>query len=215
MESEKASMLAARQFRIILILSIGLLVLAACSGSPTPTTAPSPTVEVTVASEATEAVTEEAATAEVTEATTDEATSETTVEATDAALQTAACTRLDLNNLTEDQLMTTIPNFSSRMVREFFEYRPYVSIQQFRREIGKYVDETQVAEWEQYVYVPINPNEADAETLMQMDGMDESLANTLIAGRPYASNQAFLDALAGSLNADQLARAVCYLTSES
>lgn len=37
------------------------------------------------------------------------------------------------------------------MVRKFEEYRPYVSIQQFRREIGKYVDEAMVAAYEQYV----------------------------------------------------------------
>ena len=47
------------------------------------------------------------------------------------------------------------------------EYRPYVSIRHFRREIGKYVSDEQVAAYEQYVYVPVDPNSADAETLMQ------------------------------------------------
>src|SRR6185295_7081776 len=61
---------------------------------------------------------------------------------TDAPAQSAsavpapAATRLNLNEVTEEQLLSTIPNFSNRMVREFFEYRPYISIQQFRREIG-------------------------------------------------------------------------------
>jgi radical SAM superfamily enzyme with C-terminal helix-hairpin-helix motif len=201
-------MLPLRHALLVIGLGIGLLALAACGGSPTPTSAPLPTVEVTVTSSSGDA---ETATEEVTEV----ATVEMTAEATDVALLTADCTRLDLNNLTEDQLMATIPDFSSRMVREFFEYRPYVSIQQFRREIGKYVDEAQVAEYEQYVYVPIDPNEVDADTLMQIDGVDEALANTLIAGRPYATNQAFLDALAGSLDAAQLAQAACYLTPES
>src|SRR6185503_11601035 len=110
----------------------------------------------------------------------------------------ATCTKLNLNSLTEDQLMSTIPNFSTRMVREFFEYRPYVSIQQFRREIGKYVDQNQVAEWEQYVFVPIDPNQADAATLMQIPGVDATQADALISGRPYASTQAFIDALAAN-----------------
>src|SRR5690349_8579729 len=70
---------------------------------------------------------------------------------TSSTSQAAACIKLDLNSATEAQLMT-IPNFSSRWVREFMEYRPYVSIQQFRKELGKYVDQTQVAEWEKYVY---------------------------------------------------------------
>jgi len=60
--------------------------------------------------------------------------------------------------------------FGNRMVREFLEYRPYISIQQFRREIGKYVEEAQVAEYEQYVYVPVNVNESDAATLQQLPG---------------------------------------------
>lgn len=58
------------------------------------------------------------------------------------------------------------------MVGEFLEYRPYVGIRQFRRKIGKYVDEEQVAAYEQYVNVPIDPNESDAATLQQIPGLD-------------------------------------------
>jgi hypothetical protein len=39
------------------------------------------------------------------------------------------------------------------MLREFKEYRPYTSMDQFRREIGKYVDKAEVARLEQYVYI--------------------------------------------------------------
>jgi hypothetical protein len=45
----------------------------------------------------------------------------------------------------------TIPGMTARMVHEFEEYRPYTSLQQFRREIGKYVDENEVARLESYV----------------------------------------------------------------
>lgn len=146
-----------------------------------------------------------------------EATVENTAETTASAssVETAACTKLNLNTLTEDQLMSTIPNFSSRMVREFFEYRPYDSIQQFRREIGKYVDDAQVAEYEQYVFVPVDPNNADADTLKQIPGVDDALASSLTAGRPYASNQAFLDALGKSLDAQQLTEATCYVMASA
>jgi len=54
-------------------------------------------------------------------------------------------TRLNLNTASSDDFSAAIPNFSGRMLREFLEYRPYISIQQFRQEIGKYVDEAQVA----------------------------------------------------------------------
>lgn len=52
-----------------------------------------------------------------------------------------AAQKVSLNDMTEAQLTATIPDFSGRMVREFFEYQPYISIQQFRSEIGKYVDD--------------------------------------------------------------------------
>src|SRR5262245_5587366 len=70
--------------------------------------------------------------------------------------------KLNLNIVTADELLNTIPGFGNRMVREFQEYRPYTSIEQFRREIGKYVDDAQITEYEKYVYVPISVNTADA-----------------------------------------------------
>jgi hypothetical protein len=39
------------------------------------------------------------------------------------------------------------------MLREFKEYRPYTNIEQFRREMGKYVDDGEVARLERYVLV--------------------------------------------------------------
>ncbi len=135
-----------------------------------------------------------------------------TSEATTEAVEAITCAKLDLNNLTEDALLATIPNFSNRMVREFFEYRPYVSIQQFRREIGKYVDEAQVTEWEQYVYVPVDVNNSDAATLMQLPGVDDATAAELIAAQPYDSNASFLEKLSEYVDAQQLAEAGCYLS---
>jgi DNA uptake protein ComE-like DNA-binding protein len=122
--------------------------------------------------------------------------------------------KINLNNMTEEQLLDTIPDFSSRMVREFFEYQPYVSIQQFRREIGKYVDEAQVAAYEQYVFVPVDANEADADTLMQLPGVDDTIAADLIAGRPYVDSDAFLTQLGEYVSADQATTAASYLTSQ-
>ena len=59
--------------------------------------------------------------------------------------------KLNVNTASGAELMSTIPNFSNRMVHEFEEYRPYRSIQVFRREIGKYVAPTVVAEYEKYI----------------------------------------------------------------
>lgn len=99
--------------------------------------------------------------------------------------------RLNLNTSTRQEFRG-IPGVGNRMVREFREYRPYVSIRQFRREIGKYVSDEQVAAYEQYVFVPIDPNAADADTLQQLPGVDEGVAAALIDARPYADAAAFL-----------------------
>jgi hypothetical protein len=39
------------------------------------------------------------------------------------------------------------------MAHEFEEYRPYTSVEQFRREIGKYVDAKEVARLERYLVI--------------------------------------------------------------
>ena len=59
---------------------------------------------------------------------------------------------LDLNDATDQEILL-IPGIGDRMLREFKEYRPYTSIEQFRREIGKYVDKNEVARLERYVVV--------------------------------------------------------------
>ena len=127
-----------------------------------------------------------------------------------AASQAAPEEKLNLNTATEEDFHS-IPGVGDRMVHEFLEYRPYVSIQQFRREIGKYVDEEQVASYEKYVYVPVDPNESDVETLQQLPGVDASVAEELVANRPYDSNQAFLEELAGHVTESQLSTAETHL----
>jgi DNA uptake protein ComE-like DNA-binding protein len=54
-------------------------------------------------------------------------------------------------NTASDEDITTIPGLGRRMLREFKEYRPYTSMEQFRKEIGKYVDPKEVARLESYV----------------------------------------------------------------
>ncbi len=56
----------------------------------------------------------------------------------------------NLNDASGEAFML-IPGMTDRMVHEFEEYRPYPDMDQFRREIGKYVDEAEVARLERYV----------------------------------------------------------------
>ena len=134
----------------------------------------------------------------------------TNTAATPAAANTPAA-KLNVNTASGDELMRTIPNFSNRMVHEFEEYRPYRSIQVFRKEIGKYVAPAVVAEYEKYIFVPIDVNQADAATLMQIPGLDQTEAQALIAGRPYASPDAFLAKLADKVSAAEVETARTYL----
>jgi DNA uptake protein ComE-like DNA-binding protein len=59
---------------------------------------------------------------------------------------------IDLNSASDEDIFS-IPGLGRRMLREFKEYRPYRSIEQFRREIGKYVNEQEVARLERYVMI--------------------------------------------------------------
>jgi radical SAM superfamily enzyme with C-terminal helix-hairpin-helix motif len=54
-------------------------------------------------------------------------------------------------NTASDADILSIPGVGERMLREFKEYRPYRNIEQFRREIGKYVNAKEVARLERYV----------------------------------------------------------------
>ncbi len=119
--------------------------------------------------------------------------------------------KVNLNTATREQFLA-LPEVTAKMAHEFDEYRPYASIRQFRREISKYVDDAQVARYEQFVYVPIAVNECDAETLRQIPGLDAAGAEAIIAGRPYADNAAFLAALGDHVGAAAVETARAYVS---
>ncbi len=70
--------------------------------------------------------------------------------ATLEALYSRLFVPLKLNSASNSDIQL-IPGVGSKMAHEFEEYRPYTSIEQFRREVGKYVDEQEVARLEQYI----------------------------------------------------------------
>ena len=57
---------------------------------------------------------------------------------------------IKLNTASRQEILL-IPGVGNRMAHEFEEYRPYTSIEQFRKEIGKYVSKEEVARLERYV----------------------------------------------------------------
>lgn len=121
--------------------------------------------------------------------------------------------KLNLNTASREEFIAKVPGLGDRMAHEFEEYRPYKSIQQFRREMAKYVDAAKIAEYERHVFVPIDENQADAATLQQIQGLDEREAAELIAGRPYASREAFLSKLSEKVSGEEMAAARAYLSN--
>ena len=60
---------------------------------------------------------------------------------------------VNLNTATDEDILS-IPGAGQRMVREFKEYRPWKTKGQFEKEIGKYVDQKEVARLWRYVVIP-------------------------------------------------------------
>ena len=56
-------------------------------------------------------------------------------------------------NTASDEDIQSIPGVGKRMLHEFKEYRPYKSMEQFNKEIGKYVDEKEVKRLARYVMI--------------------------------------------------------------
>ncbi len=67
-----------------------------------------------------------------------------------AAVLTSVFVPINLNSATREEI-DLVPGMTDRMAHEFEEYRPYEDMAEFDREIGKYVDEEEVARFRQYV----------------------------------------------------------------
>lgn len=118
---------------------------------------------------------------------------------------------VNLNSATREELLL-IPGMGNRMVREFFEYRPYKSLDQFRREIGKYVDQKEVARLEQYVFVPINLNTASDADILTIPGLGNRMLREFKEYRPYNNIERFRKEIGKYVNAKEVARLERYVT---
>jgi DNA uptake protein ComE-like DNA-binding protein len=121
--------------------------------------------------------------------------------------------QIDLNSASREEIML-IPGMTSRMAHEFEEYRPYTSLEQFRREIGKYVDANEVARLEQYVFVPMNLNTAKDSDFMTIPGMTNRMVHEFEEYRPYTSMEQFRREIGKYVDAKEVARLESYVTLE-
>ncbi len=90
-------------------------------------------------------------------------------------------------NTASDAEMKLVPGVGKRMAHEFAEYRPYTSLAQWRREIGKYVDDSELERLEQYVFVPLELNSASEADFRTIPGVGKRMAHEFAEYRPYTS----------------------------
>tara|TARA_B110000046_G_scaffold182660_1_gene217120 strand:- start:144 stop:812 length:669 start_codon:yes stop_codon:yes gene_type:complete len=88
-------------------------------------------------------------------------------------------------NTTAEVDFKMIPGVGDRMAHEFEEYRPYLSIKQFKREIGKYVDENEVSRYLNYVFVPVELNTSTEDDIKLLPGVGNRISHEFIEYRPY------------------------------
>ncbi len=118
---------------------------------------------------------------------------------------------INLNTATREEILL-VPGVGKRMAHEFEEYRPYRAMAQFRREIGKYVDEKEVARLEQYVFVPINLNTASDEDILSIPGIGKRMLHEFKEYRPYKSIEQFRREIGKYVDKKEVARLERYVT---
>lgn len=117
---------------------------------------------------------------------------------------------IDLNSATREEILM-VPGIGARMLREFLEYRPYRALAQFRREMGKYVDATEVARMEQYVFVPIDLNTASDEDILSIPGIGARMLREFKEYRPYKAMAQFEREMGKYVDAKEVARMKRYV----
>ena len=117
---------------------------------------------------------------------------------------------INLNTASREEILL-IPGTGPRMAHEFEEYRPYRALAQFRREIGKYVDNAEVARLEQYVFVPIDLNTASDEAILSIPGVGQRMLREFKEYRPYTSMAQFRREIGKYVNEKELARLERYV----
>jgi len=128
-----------------------------------------------------------------------------------AAIYERLFRQINLNTASRDEILL-VPGMSGRMAHEFEEYRPYESLDRFRREIGKYVDADEVARLEQYVFVPMNLNDAPLEDFSSIPGMTPKMVHEFEEYRPYSSMEQFRREIGKYVDAEEVARLESYVT---
>jgi DNA uptake protein ComE-like DNA-binding protein len=119
--------------------------------------------------------------------------------------------QINLNSASQEEILM-IPGTGNRMLREFREYRPYKTLAQFRKEIGKYVDQKELARLEQYVFVPVSLNSASDEDILSIPGTGKRMLREFKEYRPYKNIEQFRKEIGKYVDKKEVARLERYVT---
>ncbi len=117
---------------------------------------------------------------------------------------------INLNTASNREILL-VPGVGDKMAHEFEEYRPYTAIAQWQREIGKYVDDAEIARMGQYVFVPIDLNTATREEILAIPGVGRRMAHEFEEYRPYSSIAQFRREIGKYVNDQEVARLERYV----
>lgn len=112
---------------------------------------------------------------------------------------------INLNTASAEEIQL-IPGAGRKMAHEFDEYRPYADYAKFRKEIGKYVNEAEVARLEQYTFIPINLNTATDEMILAIPGMGNKMLHEFKEYRPYNNIEKFRKEIGKYVSTKEVAR---------
>jgi DNA uptake protein ComE-like DNA-binding protein len=119
--------------------------------------------------------------------------------------------QINLNTATDEEILM-IPGTGKRMLREFLEYRPYRALAQFHKEIGKYVNDKELARLEQYVFVPISLNTGSDEDILNIPGTGKRMLREFKEYRPYTNIEQFRKEIGKYVDKKEVARLERYVT---
>ena len=119
--------------------------------------------------------------------------------------------QINLNTATDEEILM-IPGTGKRMLLEFLEYRPYKALAQFHKEIGKYVNDKELARLEQYVFVPISLNTGSDEDILSIPGTGKRMLREFKEYRPYTNMEQFRKEIGKYVDKKEVARLERYVT---
>ncbi len=120
---------------------------------------------------------------------------------------------INLNTASPEEILL-VPGVGARMAHEFEEYRPYRALAQFRREMGKYVDDDEVTRFERHVFVPINLNTASDADILSIPGVGPRMLHEFDEYRPYQAIEQFRREIGKYVDDDEVARLERYVVLE-